>query len=284
MPIHPRSTVPYTTARDGEPPQLLDVYSPEAAPASTPAVLLWHGSAPDTRFEVASLARETAGHGVTVFVPDWRPDSPDGGRTHLLASLRYVRENAASFGADPARLVVAGWSMGAGAAIGTALRPDLAGGQLPKAVVGIAGRYELPARSTGTVPLEDLASAPATRVPGAPGVPVVLVHGAADTIIESGHSRTFHAALAARRRAEAAHGPKDLHESVSLDGPKDRHESVSLHEPAADHAGVVMGAYDPALGHCVPATDPLALRAGRDTARLIAQAAFASASAPAPFV
>ncbi|MCX5386557.1 alpha/beta hydrolase [Streptomyces sp. NBC_00083] len=255
MPTSSLSTVPYITAQDGVPAQLLDVYRPEGAPSPSPAVLLWHGSGPDTRFEVATLARETAGFGVTVFVPDWRPDALDGGRAHLLASLRYVHENAASFGADPGHLVVAGWSMGAGAAIGTALRPDLTGGVLPKVVVGIAGLYGRPARSTGSVPLEDLArdAAPSQNRASAPaaGVPVVLVHGTADAVIESGHSRAFHAALVERGGA------------------------VSLHESATDHAGVVMSAYDPALGTCVPATEPGALRAGRDTARLIARAALA---------
>ncbi|WP_328307976.1 alpha/beta hydrolase fold domain-containing protein [Streptomyces sp. NBC_00442] len=243
MPVTPLSTVPYTAEQDGAVPQLLDVHRSEAAPASAPCVLLWHGSAPDTRFEVAALARETARYGVTVFVPDWRPDAPDGGRAHLMASWRYVRENAASFGADPGRTVVAGWSMGAGAAVAMALRPDLTDGPLPKAVVGIAGLYGRAARSTGSVPLEDLAASPST------GVPVVLVHGAADTIVESRHSLDFHTALVGHRRP------------------------VSLYEPATDHAGVVMSAFDPALGHCVPATSPQALRAGRDTARLVARAA-----------
>ncbi|MFI6051436.1 alpha/beta hydrolase [Streptomyces violascens] len=159
-----------------------------------------------------------------------------------MASLRYVRENAASFGADPEQLVVAGWSMGAGAAIGTALRPDLTDGPLPKAVVGIAGLYGRPARSTGTVPLDDLEAA-------ASAVPVVLIHGTADTVVESHHSRDFLAAL--------ERGPRP----------------ARLHEADTDHAGIIMTAYDPGLGHCVPATGADALRAGRETARIVAEAA-----------
>ncbi|WP_331447368.1 alpha/beta hydrolase [Streptomyces xanthochromogenes] len=241
MPISTVRTVTYR--EDGDTPQLLDVYGPEGAPA----VLLWHGMGPDTRFEVATLAAETASHGLTVFVPDWRSDAPDGGRAQLLASLRYVRENAA--GADAAgRLVVAGWSVGAGAAIGTALRPDLMDGFVPKAVVGIAGLYSRSGRSTGSVPLEDLAAAEGPRVP------VVLIHGTADTVVESHHSRTFAAEL------------------------EKRQWPVSLHEADTDHAGIVMTCYDPALGHCVPATGADALRAGRETARLIAAAALAEAA------
>lgn len=238
----PISTVPYTTP-DGSAPRLLDVYRPEGAGAATPAVLLWHGTGSDGRFEVGPLAEETAAHGLAVFVPDWRSDAPDGGRAHLAASLRYVRENAAAFGADPERLVVAGWSAGAGAAIGAALRPDLVGGPPPRAVVGIAGLYGRPARSTGTVPLEDLAEAPASAVP------VVLVHGTEDTVVACHHSRDFHAALV------------------------ERHRPARLHEAGTDHAGVIMTTYAPGLGHCVPATDAGALRAGRETARLVARAA-----------
>ncbi|MFD9821793.1 alpha/beta hydrolase [Streptomyces violascens] len=240
----PISTVPYTVV-DGSAPRLLDVYRPEGAAATTPAVLLWHGIGPDTRFEVGALAEETASHGLTVFVPDWRSDAPDGGRAYLVASLRYVRENAASFGADPGQLVVAGWSMGAGAAIGTALRPDLMDGRLPKAVVGIAGLYGRPARSTGTVPLDDLAEAATSEVP------VVLVHGTADTVVESHHSRDFLAEL------------------------EKRPGIARLHEADTDHAGIIMTSYDPELGHCVPATGGDALRAGRETARIVAEAAHA---------
>ncbi|WP_246033458.1 alpha/beta hydrolase [Streptomyces hundungensis] len=236
-------TVAYTTG--GAAPQLLDVYRPQSTPAPSRAVLLWHGMGPDMRSEVAPLAEETAAHGLTVFVPDWRSDAPDGGRAHLTASLRYVRENAAGFGADPERLVVAGWSAGAGAAIGTALRPDLMDGWLPKAVVGIAGLYWRPARSTGSVPLEDLGGFDGRRVP------VTLIHGTADTEVECRHSRDFLAAL------------------------DEREWPARLHETETDHAGVIMTSYDAGLGHCVPTTDADALRAGRATARLIAEAASA---------
>lgn len=239
MPISTVRTVTHQEA--GQTPQLFDVYGPEDAPA----VLLWHGIGPATRFEVATLAAETASRGLTVFVPDWRSDAPDGGRAQLAASLRYARERAAGTDAGAGRLVVAGWSAGAGSAISTALRPDLMDGFAPKAVVGIAGRYERPAFSTGSVPLADLAAA------AGPGVPVTLIHGTADTVVECHYSRDFRVEL------------------------EKRQWQVSLHELDTDHAGIIMSGYDPALGHCVPATGSDALRAGRETARLIAAAALA---------
>lgn len=52
--------------------KLIDIYRPQR-PAGLPVVLLWHGAG-------HSRAR------VIVCVPDWRPDAPDNGRRHLLAS------------------------------------------------------------------------------------------------------------------------------------------------------------------------------------------------------
>ncbi|MEU0373205.1 alpha/beta hydrolase [Streptomyces sp. NPDC006283] len=223
--------------------QLLDVHTPPTTAPCRAGVLLWHGIGPDERRVLAPLARATAALGVTVFVPDWRPDGPDGGRSHLLASLAFVRDHAAGFGVSSDRIVLAGWSAGAGAAAGVALRPGVLPRWHPHAVVAVAGDYTRLARTTGAAPLEEPA------VPGLPQVPVTLVHGAHDTQVDSRHSRRLQAAL------------------------QRRNWPVRLTEPVTDHAGVIMCAYDPAAGRCVPATDAHALRAGAATARLLAGAA-----------
>lgn len=228
--------------------QYLDVYRPAADGPPGPGVLLWHGVGPDEKDVLATLAREVASHGLPVFVPDWRSDEPDGGRSHLTASLRYVRDHAVEFGGDGVRIVLAGWSAGAGAATGFALRPALAEGVRLVAAVGIAGRYDLPARSTGTAPLDDVTAA------GTDAVPITLAHGAADSVLNAGHSRDFDAAL-------RAHG-----------------WPVTSLEPASDHAGVIMTEFDPALGRCVPTTAGHALRAGGETAAAIAAAARSTSS------
>ncbi|MET9558482.1 carboxylesterase family protein [Streptomyces sp. NPDC006645] len=227
----------------GAPPRRLDVHRPATDRPASPSVLLWHGIGPDEKGVLASLAREIASHGLPVFVPDWRSDAPDGGRSHLAASLRYVRDHAVRFGGDGERVVLAGWSAGAGAAVGLALRPAPAEGVRLIAAVGVAGRYDLPARSTGTAPLADLDRA-ATG-----GVPVTLVHGSADSMLSSAHSRDFAAAL------------------------RTKGWPVTSRELASDHAGVVMTEYDPGLGLCVPSTSEHVLRAGRETAAAIAAAA-----------
>ncbi|MEV5505677.1 alpha/beta hydrolase [Streptomyces orinoci] len=222
----------------------IDIYRPAAPSAPLPTVLLWHGIGPDEREVLRPLATAVAAAGVVVLVPDWRSDAPDGGRAHLLDSLAFCRERAESLGGDAQRITLAGWSAGAPAALGVALHPEVAEGWRPAAVVGLASRYDRPARTTGIPPLDDLA---AGRLPTP--VPVRLIHGTGDTEIGPEHSRTAAAALAAH------------------DWP------VLLEEITADHAGVLASEYDPALGRCRPSADAEVQAAGRLAAHSLAQAA-----------
>ena len=80
-------------------------------------------------------------------------------------------------------------------------------------------------------------------------VPVFLIHGASDTVMDAGYTRTFFAAL-------EKHG-----------------WPASLDVPDTDHAGAAMTAYDAELDLCGPTTAEHALRAGALTARTIARAA-----------
>lgn len=225
--------------------KLLDVHA--ATPAGGPAVLLWHGTGPDERDVMAPLAREIATLGCTVLVPDWRSDLPDGGRAHLDGALRIVLDEGAFTGGS-AGLVVAGWSAGAGAALGVALHPELYGGWRPAAVVGIAGGYRRPARTTGTLPLEALDR-------GVAPVSVRLVHGTVDTVVPCDSSRELHRAL-------RAHGWNSV-----------------LDEPVTDHAGVLGCAYEPAEQRCRPSADASVLDLGRATARAVAETAWSALSA-----
>ncbi|CAK7286121.1 alpha/beta hydrolase [Streptomyces misionensis] len=99
--------------------KLMDVYRPTGTPGPAPVVLLWHGRGPDERDVLAPVARAAAELGVLVLVPDWRPDAPDGGRTHLMESAAFVRQRVAGLGGDPGRVVLAGWSRGGKAAVGS---------------------------------------------------------------------------------------------------------------------------------------------------------------------
>ncbi|MGW6027471.1 alpha/beta hydrolase [Streptomyces sp. NPDC055099] len=233
MPITTR-TVSYAT---GGGSKLLDVHA--SGQQDDRCVLLWHGTGPDERHVLATLAREIAALGPTVVVPDWRSDQPDGGREHLVDSLRYVHEHAHQLIPGTSRLILAGWSAGAGAAVGVALQPKEFDGPPPAAVVGIAGGYRRPARTTSTVPLQavDRAVTP---------IPVRLVHGTADEAVPVASSR-------------------ELHEALLSHGWDSR-----LSEPVTNHAGVLGCVYDPTAGHCVPANEPAVSAIGRQTAHVVA--------------
>ncbi|MFJ1751706.1 alpha/beta hydrolase [Kitasatospora sp. NPDC088134] len=228
-----------TVLRYGPEARPADLHRPAGAADGRPVVLLWHGRGPDERDVLAPLARAAAALGVRVLVPDWRPDAPDGGRSQLLDSAAHARELAAG-----ARLVLAGWSLGAKAAVGAALNPAGFAGWRPDAVVAFAGSYATPAPSTGTAPLDDLPAA-------ARDLPVHLLHGSADTVVDPARTRELHAAL-------LAHG-----------------HPATLTEPATDHAGVIGTAYSPTAARCLPTTAPHAREALRRTAETLAAAALA---------
>lgn len=222
--------------------KLMDVYRP-VSPESGPVMLLWHGSGPDERSVLGPLAQATAEHGVVVFVPDWRPDARDGGRAHLLESITFVRSRAVTFGGDPSRVLLAGWSRGAKAAAGIATDPSAADGWRPSAVACMATGFGQPVPTTSHAPLDVVARG------GIEPIPVWLLHGVNDEIVDVEHSRRFAEAL----RAHAW--------------------PVRLDELETNHAGIVMSEYDHERGRCVPATSGHAREAGQRSASTLALAA-----------
>ncbi|MEU6479845.1 alpha/beta hydrolase [Streptomyces sp. NPDC047017] len=232
--------------------RLMDVYRPTGTSAPAPAVLFWHGSGPDERDVLAPVARAAAERGLVVLVPDWHPDASDGGRTHLAESADFARRNVAGFGGDPDRIVLAGWSRGAKAAVGVAVRPAAFGDWRPGAVVGIAGAYGSAAPTTGTAPLDDLRRGDSLPPP----VPVWLVHGTADPVVDVERSRELRTAL------------------------EERGWPVSLDEVGTDHAGVIMTEYVLAHQRCLPSTAGHAVEAGSRTADVLARAAGSIAQHP----
>ncbi|MFJ3217736.1 alpha/beta hydrolase family protein [Kitasatospora sp. NPDC086801] len=225
--------IPYADGR------LMDVHHPPADTAGpAPVVLLWHGRGPDERDVLRPLAQEAAGLGLLVFVPDWRSDRTDGGRAELLASLAHARRSAAAYGGDPDRLVLAGWSLGGREAIAVATHPDTPAELRPVAAVGISSSYARPAVTTGDAPLDLLTEQPSP-------VPLWLVHGTEDGVLDIEHTRQLSAAVPTA-------------------------EFLAL---ATDHAGVVMTVYDAEADRCLPTTAEAVLRAGRRTAAVLAEAA-----------
>ena len=228
-------------ARYGRSGRLLDVYRPLGRPEGT--VLLWHGRGKEERDVLRPLAEHAAELGLLVLVPDWRCDVPDSGWGQLHESVDYLRARASGWGGDPDRAVLAGWSLGARAAMATALRRPRDGWR-PAAVVGIAGNY-----LTSSDPLMGPAAAEDVASSRQPPVPLWLHHGALDAVVDVRSSREF--APVAR-----AHG-----------------WPVHYRESPSDHAGVVLAEYDRELGRCRSASAGHAQRAGELTARLMAEAA-----------
>ncbi|WP_241002400.1 alpha/beta hydrolase [Streptomyces sp. CB01881] len=226
------------------PGRLMDVHRPACGVGPWPVVLLWHGRGPDERDVLRPLANEAAGLGLLVLVPDWRSDEEDGGRAHLLASFGHARRHAAGYGGDPTRFVLAGWSLGGREAVALATHPSTPAEDRPTAAVGIASSYVRPAVTTGEPPLPLLAGRPSP-------VPLWLVHGTRDDLVPAELTREL---------------------SDAVGNPASR-----LLEPDTDHAGVVLTEFDPAISRCRPARAAHAVDAGRATARVLAEAARASA-------
>lgn len=140
----------------------LDVYSPKDA-KNAPVVVFFYGGSwqMGRRNMYRFVGHALASRGVVAVIPDYRvypevrfPDFlKDGAR-----SVRWARDNAASYGGDPDRIFVMGHSAGAHIAAMLALDPQwLAGEELDPAkdiagLVGISGPYDfLPLQSENLV-------------------------------------------------------------------------------------------------------------------------------------
>jgi acetyl esterase/lipase len=197
-----------------DPAQKLQVFTPVGEPlqAPLPVVVFIHGGAwmsgdpHDYRF----IARTLVPHGVAVVLAGYRL-LPDGRYPAMLedgaAALRWVMDNAARHGLDPARITVMGHSAGGYNALMLALDPQwLATHGLPSHTVKAAISLSAP---TSFLPLADPASIaafghhddlPATQPvnhahPAAP--PLLLLHGMDDGRVRPRNTHRLAAALAA---------------------------------------------------------------------------------------
>lgn len=190
---------------------MMDVYRPAAAAGALPVVVFFYGgswrsgSRGDYRFVAAELARR----GMVVVVPDYRlfpqvrfPAFLEDGARAVAA----VRRQAAAWGGDPQRIVLAGHSAGAWIAAMLALDPEYlaADGVRRGAIaglVGIAGPYDFdPAAFDSTRGVFAGAARVATQpISFADGraPPMLLLHGADDTTVEPRNSRALGARVAA---------------------------------------------------------------------------------------
>lgn len=201
--------------------------------AGHPTVLLWHGKQPNARAVLGPLAEQVAGHGLDVVVPDWDSAADDGGRADLLRSFHFARHREA----DPAGLVLVGWSLGGVAAAGLTVHARERNVHLAHTVC-LAGAFMVADPISGKKPVTELSSSrPA---------PFTLLHGVADDVVPIGASRDFAASL------ERSGWPVEL---IELD---------------ADHATIAGAGYDPVADRYLPGTDPQSRAVAADVAARIA--------------
>jgi acetyl esterase/lipase len=192
----------------------LDMYIP-ARPAAAPAPLIvfWHGGrwSSGDKSEYRFVAAALAELGFVTVLPNYRlypRVKMPGFMEDAARAAAWVSEHAAPFGADAGRLYFMGHSAGAHIAALLALDsryfaslqrppPPIAG------VIGLSGPYDfLPLREDdvrdifGPPPLYP-ASQPINFVTEA-APPMLLIHGAKDTMVSPHNSQSMAAALRAR--------------------------------------------------------------------------------------
>ncbi len=190
--------------------QGLDVYAPAKSTRPLPVVVFFYGGSWDSgdRAEYAFAGEAIASKGFLVAVPDYRlypevrfPAFLDDG----AAAIRWVRDNAARLGGDPARILLAGHSAGAyNAAMlaldGRYLRRAGVDPAVIRGVAGLSGPYDfLPLDDPTTIKVfGDAPDKPATQPVrfARAGMPAFLATGDTDTTVEPRHT----AALSARLR------------------------------------------------------------------------------------
>jgi dienelactone hydrolase len=147
----------------------------ERGTADRGVVLLWHGRGVDSADWMLPLAERVAAHGALALAPDWSSETPDGGRTDLLTSVRHARDAATDAGLDPERLVVAGWSLGGTAAASLAVHAKRLG-------IGLGGTVLIaPADGPGVVDGISGGPLPRTLPPGQGRWRVDVLYGEHDT-------------------------------------------------------------------------------------------------------
>jgi predicted esterase len=118
--------LPYTTPRFGVVlEQSLDVHAPdEETLGGWPVVILVHGLMQE-KGDFANLSEAIAAQGAVVFIVDWPIYSGEsvvrknGAKLRemsesLVCAVRFANEHAVDYGGDPGRVILAGFSAGAG--------------------------------------------------------------------------------------------------------------------------------------------------------------------------
>ena len=184
-----------------------DLYRPDAG-GLRPAVLVIHGGSwtRGSRTRMKNWAERFAGAGYVVFNIDYRlaPESTHPAqRDDARAAFEWLRNRAGRLSVDPDRIGAMGYSSGGHLALLLALEDDA--GPRPAAVASGAAPTDLLAYpdnpvlrgflGTGPERREVWVSASPLEHAGAGDPPVLLFHGALDSVVGIDHSRRLHARL-----------------------------------------------------------------------------------------
>lgn len=204
-----------------DPRQRLDLYAPRRrgggqGAAPLPVIVFLYGGSwqSGSRRGYGFAARALAARGFLVAVPDYRL-VPEVRFPAFLednaAAVRWVRANAARFGGDPDRIVLAGHSAGAYNAAMLALDPRWLGADRAavRGLVGLAGPYDFlpldsPVTRAAFGAAIDLEATQPVRFASPGDPPALLLHGRKDDTVYLRNSQEL------ARRLEGAGVPARL--------------------------------------------------------------------------
>src|SRR3984885_4282577 len=177
----------------------VNVFTPDPGAAGLPVMVWIYGGAyrsgtsslpgyDGTRFAQQNVVLVTFNHRVGVEGYAQLPGAPaNRGLLDQVAALRWVRENIAAFGGDPARVTVFGESAGAGAIAALLVMPDAAGLFRRAIAPSVPGTFFSPALASDiTAAIAARAGLPATAEAFRTADPARLT-AAADAVRPSDH-------------------------------------------------------------------------------------------------
>lgn len=209
----PRSgyTIQKDIAYGSAPQQKLDIYVPDGLTKPAPVLLFFYGGSwqMGDKDGYRWVGQTFAAHGFVTVIANYGLYPPALYPSFLqdgALAVRYVHDNIAKNGGDPARVFIAGHSAGAYNAIMIAANPKYmhdAGGDLSwiRGAIGIAGPYDfLPMTDPKIITIfggaNDPATQPITYVDGK-RPPMLLVAGTDDQTVDPGNTTRMAAKLKA---------------------------------------------------------------------------------------
>jgi acetyl esterase/lipase len=201
-----------SVAYGADPRQRLDVYVPSDRPGSAPVIVFFYGGSwkEGSKDDYEFVGQALAAQGFVTVLADYRlfPQVPyTGFLSDGAHAVRWARDNAAAFGGDPRRIVLAGHSAGAYNAAMVALDPRYlreAGvdPRVVRAFAGLSGPYDFLPLDPGTAQdvfgnVPDKAATQPVSFVRRDAPPAFLATGDRDTIVRLRNT----VSLAAKLRA-----------------------------------------------------------------------------------